>query len=174
MRNQRGVTIIDLLLGSALVTIVGVGAGSLYLTTLKTLTVASNEFYVHQRGTQVQASIAQLMRPAVGLPIGSCAGVALPASQQVTMPGGTLCFYRNAADGHVYACTLTPGATTCASATTQDLLLGGIEPVKTLSLTFTPLVLVGVNPSVDINFELQPADSTEKPLRFAMSVTLRN
>ena len=27
---------------------------------------------------------------------------------------------------------------------------------------------------VDINFELQPADSAEKPIRFAMSVTLRN
>ena len=129
MRDQRGLSLIELLVGATLATLVAGGLLSAYLATSRSFGESSAQAALQRQGTLVLDEIARLARSAVGsnaIALVTCDG--RPNSVQFATDQGPVCFYARA-DGAL--CEYR-------GATCRNLLAGGLEPIALLTQTAPP------------------------------------
>jgi len=81
-RDERGMTLVELMVAAVIFMFVAAGFGSLYLSSMRAIDRGSAQVFVQQQGTLIQEEISRQLRPAVALAAASsgntCAGVAAP------------------------------------------------------------------------------------------------
>lgn len=81
-RDQRGVTLTELMLAAVIFMFIATAFGSLYVSSIRAIDRGSAEVFVQQQGTLLQEEIARQLRPAVTMAFASsgntCAAVAAP------------------------------------------------------------------------------------------------
>jgi hypothetical protein len=184
-RNQRGVTIVELLMAVLLATIVIAGVGSFYWRMIRSWVASNDQVAMQRQATLVQQEISRIVIASNGTLPGTCGPVGNPASLPVRVPVQALpetataqkhfCFYWVANPGGIVECEFNPSvATTCSSAG-RNLLLGDPTPqnIQATAVAFT----VVNNSVVDFAVTLRAVDGTAVlagPLTFAARVFVRN
>lgn len=130
MRDQRGLSLIELLVGATLATLIAGALLSAYLATSRSFGESSAQAALQRQGSLVLDEIARLARSASGpnaIALVTCDG--RPNSVQFATPEqGPVCFYARA-DGAL--CEYRGSA--C-----RNLLAGSLEPVTLLTQTAPP------------------------------------
>jgi prepilin-type N-terminal cleavage/methylation domain-containing protein len=158
--NERGFTLLEILIAMAIGTVILFGVSGFYLSALRFNAEASSQTHLQRQGALVVDEMSRQIRPATALAITTCSGVA--NSLQVTnpTPGGgsqTLCFRKSGSqllEDH-------------AGGGSRDLLWGSLSPLTVNSFSAT---LVGS--AVTISFQL--ADNQLNQLAFTTTLAKRN
>ena len=143
MRNQRGITIIEVLVTTLAASFVFLGVGSLYVATTRTFAESTSQASLQRQGTLVLQELGQRIRSGVGsIPMRSvvCNGQA-NSVQVTTVDYGTLCYYAGltgtadagklceyAVGGNAGCRDLLYGALQSGAATPVRLLIQSAEP----------------------------------------------
>lgn len=137
MTNQRGFTLVELLVASAAAGILALGLASVYLLTTVSMVDADAQAALQSQGTLVLNEIAQRVQSATNLSSATACGGQAATSVQLTgpdpaNPGGTTtyCYYAGS-NGELYQCK--GSSTTC-----WNLLAGSLKTVKLLQQTAPP------------------------------------
>ena len=191
--NERGVTLIELLVAAAIGVIVLLGLGTFYVSTIRFVRDSTAEAFLDRQGTLIMEELGRQIRPASALSIvnastspGTCldaiANLA-PGSNGLTVDNGTvLCFYRTNA-GQLIRCQFTGG--TCNS---FNLLSGSLVPLTATAFDVSlitpcqaagwtcaggvcanPSSSCGVTPAAAISFTL--SDGANAPRSFRVDLT---
>lgn len=173
--SQRGATLIELLIVVLIASVVLLGIGSFYVSMLVSYNTGNAQAFVQRQGTLIQEEMARQILPADAVPGGNCS----PGSDKgtnslrVATNEGNFCFYQNA--NKIKVCESTALTdTTCKANTERDLLLGSPVPLKANNLSFTTSA---GGTFVNMTFELTEALESRivvDPLKFGMSVKVRN
>ena len=164
--NQRGVTLIELLIAGFMGSIILLAFGSLFVEMVRIGRYGNAQASLQRQGTLIQEELARRILPAVGLLPGSCGPADATASLQVALEGDFRCFYQQGQN--IFECQFTSSNTLCVSNTVRDLLSGSPVPMQARNLTFTP----EEGTSVAVSFQL--TDGVLDPIMFATRVTIRN
>jgi prepilin-type N-terminal cleavage/methylation domain-containing protein len=113
-RDRRGVTLVELLVATAIFTIVAVAIGSLYLSTQRAFDYGSAQAYAQRQGTMIQEDIQRRLQRAVDFAVTGCATATATASVQYRLPdGGVWCLHQDQKVGdtfpQLYVCSLNSG-----------------------------------------------------------------
>jgi len=131
MTDQRGLSLLELLIAAGLATVVAGALFSAYVATARSFGESGAQAALQRQGALVLENIGRQVRAAGGkspLAIGSCNGVA--GSLLVsTASGESLCYYARAADGAL--CEVR--GTAC-----RNLLAGGLKKIALLQQPVTP------------------------------------
>lgn len=127
VKSERGYTLLEILVTFALLLIVMLGIGSLYLATARSFRESDSQAMLQRQGTLALGEIARQVRNATGAtPLSSgCSGL---NSLQVTTAATTYCYYVGAAGQLCEA----------VGATCRNILAGAPKKVTASSLTLTP------------------------------------
>ncbi len=167
--NQRGVTLLELLIWASVVFFALLGIGSFYVAMVRSLNQGSDQAFLQRQGTLLQEELAQQILSAVGVPPGTCGPAGATSSLRVDRGGGDFrCFYQET--NRLFECQFTSSSTACVAGTQRNLLLGALTALRAYDVTFTP---VG-SESVAISFELRDAAGGTVPMKFGMQLTVRN
>ncbi|MGH7412340.1 MAG: PilW family protein [Candidatus Methylomirabilis sp.] len=163
MKNERGFTLVELLVTSFLVGVVLLGVSALYVATTRAFDESSSQAALQRQGTLVMEELARQVRSATAITTTTCNGHA--GSLQVTTAGVTHCYYVGT-NGEL--CQYS--ASTC-----RNLLAGSLRPrvpgsqaqltANPTSFTATP---VGTN-RADIDFRI--SDGMNASMEFKVSLT---
>jgi prepilin-type N-terminal cleavage/methylation domain-containing protein len=183
--NQRGVTLVELLIAILVSVIVVVALGSFYVKTQNAFNQANTQAALQRQGTLVQQEMARVVLAANGLLASTCGPVGATDSLPVQIPsntlpdatlsgGGYVCIYL--ASGQIVECRFTsPATTTCIANTARNLLLGAPIPDPVVGAIPAGLAVmfnrVG-GTAVDVNFALTAG--VVGPLSFGTRLTVRN
>lgn len=163
MRNERGFTLVELLVAAFLAGVVLLGASSLYVATTRAFDESSSQAALQRQGTLVMEELARQVRSATVITTTTCNGHA--NSLQVTTAGVTHCYYVDA------------GGELCqySASTCRNLLAGSLRPrvpgsqaqltANSTSFTATP---VGAN-RADVTFRI--SDGLNPSMEFKISLT---
>ena len=187
-RNQRGVTLIELLVAVLLGVVVLLGAGSFYSYMTRAWVASNDQVAMQRQGSLVLQEISRVIIASNGILGGTCGPAGNPASLPVQVPTDALpettvanggqknfCFYWTANPGGLVECQFDPAVSTLCTAAGRNLLLGDATPqtMQATAVTFTP-----PNSSiVDVTFTVQAMDGNTVlagPLTFATRVSVRN
>lgn len=174
--SQRGATLIELLIVVVIASVVLLGIGSFYVSMLVSYNTGNAQAFVQRQGTLIQEEMARQILPADAVPGGDCGPVPDPGTNSLrvaTNDDKFFCFYQNA--NKIKVCEFTALTdTACKADTERDLLLGSPVPLKANKLSFTPS---GGGTFVNMTFELTEGLESRivvDPLKFGMSVKVRN
>ena len=174
--NQRGTTLLEMVIFSVVASIILLAIGSLYTNSLIYYSQGSAQTFMQRQATMIQEEFARQILPATTIPTWGCGpGAAGFAAKRTS---DYLCFYLESEK--VFECTITPDdplaptSTGCVG-TARDLLQGSPVSLKADSFTFTRGAAGG---SVDISFTLSAQGPNSRvvadPMQFAMGIRLRN
>jgi prepilin-type N-terminal cleavage/methylation domain-containing protein len=113
-RDRRGVTLVELLVATAIFSIVAVAIGSLYLSTQRAFDYGSAQAYAQRQGTMIQEELQRRLQRAVDFAITGCGSGTATASAQYRLPdGGLWCLHQDQKAGdtfpQLYVCSLNSG-----------------------------------------------------------------
>ena len=171
--NQRGFTLMEVLLAALIGAVVLLGIGSFYISMVNAYKQGNDQALVQRQATMIQDELARQILPAYGVTSGPCGGGTTSTnSQLVNLPDGKfLCFYQQA-DQMSECDVANPSTTTiCVPGTVRNLLGGSPTPLRASGLVFQR---EAGGSSVAITFQLQDAKSILNPVSFGMRVTVRN
>jgi len=154
--NERGLTLLELLLALAIGGIVVLGASGFYLSTVRFTDESNSQAFLQRQGTLVVDELARQIRPATALVRGTCNADA--NSLSVTNSSGVYCFYK--AGNRLLEDR--PGGGTA------DLLSG--SPVSLTAASFATTLSTGTKAT--ITFQLQ--DTVQNSMTFSTDVSKRN
>jgi hypothetical protein len=175
-RDEHGITLPEILVVSLVFLPVVLGLMFLFRDAARVTNEGTAASFVQRQGTLLQEEMARLILPGLGLPAGGCGGAATPESQEILRPADTpptrLCVFRDGGEAvpQIYVCTWNGAA--CSDR--RNLLAGSPVRIRATAIRFTPLVLVGISPSLDVSFTLATEDHGVPPLTFGMNLTVRN
>jgi len=89
--NERGTTLVELLIATVVGSVVLLGIGSFYVATMRASHQDSAQTFLQRQGAMIIEEMARQIRPATALS-GNCNGA---NSLQVINSNGTFCFYRD-------------------------------------------------------------------------------
>lgn len=172
MRNERGFSMLELLVSSLVASMILIGLASLYFMTTRAFADSNSAVTLQRQGMLAMENLARQMRSASASTIATCNGVA--NSLWVTNPTGTFCYYAGNA-----------GELCEFSISCHNLLSGGLKPVALMTQTSPPskcpstvpvgsrcfLVTENGGGQFDVAFAI--ADQNEHVLAFTLSVTCR-
>jgi hypothetical protein len=178
--DQRGATLIEVLISSLVGSMILLGIGSFYVSMLISYNQGSAQVSVQRQGTLIQEHLARQILPAISVPPWGCGPEGVPASERIAVQRDSdfLCFYLQTET--VFECDIVPGSNPgenppACSDTPRDLLNGSPIPIRADSLTFNRSA---GGSSVDIIFALTEEELNSRivvePVRFALGVRLRN
>lgn len=131
-RDRRGVTLVELLIATAIFTIVAVAIGSLYASTQRAFDYGSAQAYAQRQGTMIQEDLQRRLQRAVDFAVTGCGSATATASVRYSLPDGTdWCLHQDQKVGdtfpQLYVCSLNPaiplfsGGFACSSTSVQSL-----------------------------------------------------
>ena len=150
--NERGTTLIELLITMVVGSVILLGIGSFYVATLRASHQDSAQTFLQRQGVLVIEEMARQIRPATVLN-GNCNGA---NSLQVINPSGTFCFYRDSSSAQ-----LKEG--------TANLLAGSPVPLTVSSFVSS---LISGGKAATISFQLQ--DNAQNSMMFTTSLGRSN
>lgn len=114
LRDPRGVTLVELLVATAIFTIVAVAIGSLYISTQRAFDYGSAQAYAQRQGTMLQEDLQRRLQRAMDFTVIGCGSASATASVQYRLPdGGVWCLHQDQKVGdtfpQLYVCTLNSG-----------------------------------------------------------------
>ena len=184
-RNQRGVTLIELLVAVLLGVVILLGAGTFYWHMTRAWVASNDQIAMQRQGSLVVQESSRIVMASNGILGGTCGPAGNPASLPVRVPVLALpetatnqahfCFYWASSPGGFVECRFDPAVSTACTAAGRNLLLGDPTPqtMQATAVTFTV-----VNSSiVDVAFTVQAMDGNTVlagPLAFATRVSVRN
>ena len=168
--NERGVALFELLIGAAIGSIVLIGVGSFYVSSLRFADASNSQMYLQRQGSMIIEEMRRQVLPATappGLSRGCNGGD--PNSFGGTNGAGSFCFYKS---GNTLIEAKTSGGVTSA----LDLLNGLPVPLYITSLTTSPAI---PTTTISIVFELTDSLVAARPWRknfmtFTTDVTRRS
>jgi prepilin-type N-terminal cleavage/methylation domain-containing protein len=164
--NERGVTMIELLVATAIGGVMLLGVTGFYLSALRFNAEGSSQTYLQRQGALVLDELARQIRPASALAIATCNGNANSLQVTNTAAGGgsqTLCFRKSGSQ----LLEDLPGGT-------RDLLSGSPSPLTVTS--FSPS-LSGTGVTITFQLRDQTFTSTDQShnlLTFTTTLGKRN
>ena len=171
--NQRGFTLMEVLLAALIGAVVLLGIGSFYISMVNAYKQGNDQAFLQRQATLIQDELARKILPAYQVASGPCGGgTTTTDSLLVTLPDNKfLCFYQQA-EQMVECDVANPSATTiCVPGTVRNLLGGSPTPLRASGLVFQR---EAGGSSVAITFQLQDAKLILNPVSFGMRVTVRN
>jgi len=110
-RDRRGVTLVELLIASAIFAIVAVAVGSLYVSTQRAFDYGSAQAYAQRQGTMIQEDLQRRLQRAVDFTVTPCGSATTTASVRYNLPDGSLwCLHQDQKVGdtfpQLYICRL--------------------------------------------------------------------
>ena len=164
--NERGLTVLELLIAAAIGSVMLLGVTGFYLSALRFSAEGSSQTYLQRQGALVLDELARQIRPATALAIVTCNGSASSLQVTNTAPGGgsqTLCFRRSGSQ----LLEDLPGGT-------RDLLSGSPSP-----LTVTSFSPSWSGTAVTITLQLRDQtfnsyDQSHNELTFTTTLAKRN
>jgi prepilin-type N-terminal cleavage/methylation domain-containing protein len=113
-RDRRGVTLVELLVASAIFAIVTVAIGSFYVSTQRALDYGSAQAFAQRQGTLLQEELQRRLQRAVDFAVTACGSASATASVRYSLPDGTLwCLHQDQKVGdtfpQLYVCSLNGG-----------------------------------------------------------------
>jgi Tfp pilus assembly protein PilV len=160
LSDNRGVTLLEVLI-TALISVVVLGAvGSLYITSKQAFDFGTSQAYVQRQGTLIQEQIAQWAKNSVGVQVVLCGGNATAGSSlAVQDANGTIrCIYQDPTtadtDADLYVCQTSSWTGACNGGTTYNMLnVLGSEvsarlgaPLRVRNTTFTAVSCIDPGP----------------------------
>jgi prepilin-type N-terminal cleavage/methylation domain-containing protein len=204
VHDRRGVTLVEILVATAVFAIVAVAVGSFYVSTQRAFDYGSAQAFAQQQGTMLQEELQRRLQRAVDFAVTSCGSGTATASVRYALPDGTQwCLHQDQKLGdnfpQLYVCTLNAGIPLVTggfacdagsarsltaqaqniSATTRRL---GTE-LRVASTTFTTVATVNGTPiagrALDVRFDLYDGamyrvSTAYTGMRFGFTTTLRN
>lgn len=171
--NQRGFTLMEVLVASLVGAVVLLGIGSFYISMVNAYNRGNDQAFLQRQATMIQDELARRILPAYQVATGPCGGgTTTTNSLLVTLPDNKfLCFYQQA-EQMVECAVVTPAVTkVCAQGTLRNLLNGSPTSLPAGGLVFQR---EAGGSSVAITFQLQDARRLLNPVSFGMRVTVRN
>jgi prepilin-type N-terminal cleavage/methylation domain-containing protein len=113
-RDRRGVTLVELLIATAIFAIVAVAVGSLYVSTQRAFDYGSAQAYAQRQGTMIQEDLQRRLQRAVDFTVTPCGSATTTASVRYNLPDGSLwCLHQDQKVGdtfpQLYVCSLNSG-----------------------------------------------------------------
>jgi prepilin-type N-terminal cleavage/methylation domain-containing protein len=113
-RDRRGVTLVELLVASAIFAIVTVAIGSFYVSTQRAFDYGSAQAFAQRQGTLLQEELQRRLQRAVDFAVTACGSASATASVRYSLPDGTLwCLHQDQKVGdtfpQLYVCSLNSG-----------------------------------------------------------------
>ena len=189
MRDQRGVTMVELLVTVFLGAVIMLGVASFYWRATRAWVASNTQVAMQRQATLAQQELTRVVQASDGILGGTCGPVTALASLPVRVPVDALpettvanggqkhfCFYWAANPGCLVKCTFNPTVSTLCTAAGRNLLLGDPTPqnVQATAATFT----VVNNAVVDVALTIQAADAANTilagPLSLATRVSINN
>ena len=171
--NQRGFTLMEVLLAALIGAVVLLGIGSFYISMVNAYKQGNDQALVQRQATMIQDELARRILPAYQVATGPCGGgTTTTDSLLVTLPDNKfLCFYQEGEQ--MFECdVLAPTVNNlCAQGTKRNLLNGSPTLLPAGGLVFQR---EAGGSSVAITFQLQDAKLILNPVSFGMRVTVRN
>jgi Tfp pilus assembly protein PilW len=108
------VTLVELLVATAIFTIVAVAVGSLYVSTQHAFDYGSAQAYAQRQGTMIQEDLQRRLQRAVDFTVTGCGSATATAAVQYRLPdGGVWCLHQDQKVGdtfpQLYVCSLNSG-----------------------------------------------------------------
>jgi len=154
--NERGLTLLEVLLAAALGSVVALGVSSFYVSAQSFSAQSTAHAYLQRQGTLILDEMARQIQPASALTRGTCN--ADPQSLGITNGGGAYCFYTSGGQ----LTESRPGGGP------WNLLAG--SPVPFTLSSFTTTLTGGTRAT--ISFTL--ADNAANSMTFTTDITRRN
>jgi len=130
MREQRGVTLVEVLVTSLAAGIIFLALSFVYEATSRTFADSDSQMALQRQGTLALHEIGQQVRSGVAITTGACRGhagsvqVTIPVSPE--LPTGTVCYYAGSS-GQLWQAMGTTGAE-CTDPTCWNLLSAKRQP----------------------------------------------
>ena len=154
--NDRGLTLIELLVALVIGSFVLLGASGFYLSTVRFTKQSNSQAYLQRQAAQVVDELTRQIRPATALARGTCSADA--NSLRVTNSSGVYCFYKS---GNQLLEDRPGGGT-------SNLLSGSLESLTGNSFTTT----LSSGTKATITFQIQ--DTYQNSMTFSTDVSKRN
>lgn len=135
-RDQRGVTLVELLVATAIFTIVAIAIGSLYVSTQRAFDFGSAQANAQRQGTMIQEDLQRRLQRAMDFTVIGCGSATATAAVQYNLPDGiNWCLHQDQKAGdtfpQLYVCPInagTPllsGSTACNTGSAVSLTAQG-------------------------------------------------
>jgi prepilin-type N-terminal cleavage/methylation domain-containing protein len=157
--DDRGFTLLELLVAGAIGSVVLLGIGGYYLSTLRFYDQSSSQAFLQRQASLAIEEMARQIRPANALTRGVCN--ADPNALQVTNSLGVFCFYRNGSQ----LSEDRPGGT-------ANLLSG--SPVPLTVTSFTSLLTPASSGATRATISFQLSDNVQNSMTFQTDLSRRN
>jgi prepilin-type N-terminal cleavage/methylation domain-containing protein len=113
-RERRGVTLVEILVATAIFAIVAVAMGSFYVSTQRAFDYGAAQAFAQRQGTVLQEELQRRLQRAVDFSVTSCGSATATATVRYSLPDGTLwCLHQDQKAGdsfpQLYVCTLNTG-----------------------------------------------------------------
>ena len=155
--NERGTTLIELLIAMVAGSVVLLGIGSFYVATLRASHQDSAQTFLQRQGVLIIDEMARQIRPATALTRGGCNADAnsLQATQVINGNPVNFCFYKNGTHFNEDR----PGSGTA------NLLVGSPVPLTLSSFVSSPIIN---GKATTISFQLQ--DNAQNSMMFTTTL----
>jgi prepilin-type N-terminal cleavage/methylation domain-containing protein len=155
-RDRRGITLVEILVATAIFAIVAVAVGSFYVSTQRAFDYGSAQAFAQRQGTLLQEDIQRRLQRAVDFSVTSCGSGTATASVRYSLPDGTLwCLHQDQKVGdsfpQLYVCTLNSGIV---------LITGGIACDTGSSVSLTAQAQNLNDTARRLNTQLRVANTT--------------
>jgi prepilin-type N-terminal cleavage/methylation domain-containing protein len=112
--DRRGMTLVEILVATAIFAIVAVAIGSLYLSTQRAFDYGSAQAHAQRQGTMIQEDLQRRLQRAVDFAVTACGSATATAAVRYSLPdGGLWCLHQDQKAGdtfpQLYVCTLNSG-----------------------------------------------------------------
>src|SRR5262245_19264523 len=150
--TRRGFSVVELLFALLITTVLILAVGSFYVQTVRAWWQGQTQADLRRLAGLVHQEMARIIKPAVGLPPGSCGAPGATASLPVHLPAGALpdpqlaqgaivCFYRDPGNDQLVRCQIVSLANTVCAPGTEANLLSSLpisDPVRLTDLPGEP------------------------------------
>jgi prepilin-type N-terminal cleavage/methylation domain-containing protein len=203
-RDRRGLTLVEVLVATAIFAIVAVAIGSFYVSTQRAFDYGSAQAFAQRQGTLLQEELQRRLQRAVDFSVTACGSGTATASVRYALPDGTQwCLHQDQKVGdnfpQLYVCSLNggipliSGGVACDSGSARSLTAQsqniseteqrlGTE-LRVANTTFLTVSTVNGTPiagrALDVRFDLYDGamyrvSSAYTGMRFGFTTTLRN
>ena len=114
LRDCRGVTLVEMLVASAVFAIVAVAVGTFYVSTQRAFDYGSAQAFAQRQGSLLQEELQRRLQRAIDFSVTSCGSGTATASVRYNLPDGTIgCLHQDQKAGdpypQLYVCSLNAG-----------------------------------------------------------------
>jgi prepilin-type N-terminal cleavage/methylation domain-containing protein len=203
-RDRRGLTLVEVLVASAIFAIVAVAIGSFYVSTQRAFDYGSAQAFAQRQGTLLQEELQRRLQRAVDFSVTACGSGTATASVRYALPDGTQwCLHQDQKLGdnfpQLYVCSLNSGipllsggvgcdSGSARSLTAQSQNISETEQrlgteLRVANTTFLTVSTVNGTPiagrALDVRFDLYDGamyrvSTAYTGMRFGFTTTLRN